>query len=535
MFVETVKRPYKGKTYTAVLLRHTYREDGKVKHKTLANLSALPAETIDLIRRSLKGETLVSASELLRITASRAHGGVWAVFKVAERLGLAKLLGSKHSPWHNLVLAMVIARIIRPGSKRFSSSWVDTTTLPRLLDMPAGIKVNDLYEAMDALLQRQPAIEKALADRHLGHGTLVLYDLSSTYLEGRCCPLAAFGHNRDGKRGKKQFTYGLLTNNEGCPVSIEVFSGNTADPSTLTSQIEKLRDRFGFDRIVVAGDRGMITSARIEELKKAGYDWITALRAKAIQSLHEQGSIQLGMFDEQDIAEIWDSEYGAERLVVCRNPQVAEDRARTRQELLEATEQQLLKIKARVDRGTLKEIESIGVAVGRVIDRFKVAKHFEVKIEYGRLTYSRNEGSINREAALDGIYVIRTSIDDKAMSPAEVVDSYKRLKHVEHAFRSMKTMHLELRPVFHRLSDRVRAHAFLCMLAYYILWHMEKGLTGLRNEDPRGFGSLKMALEELQTIQLNTIMVGGKTFEQVTEPNEKQLRILAALGVNTLL
>ncbi|MFZ5435130.1 MAG: IS1634 family transposase [Bacillota bacterium] len=526
MFIEEVRRPYKGKVYTAVLLRKTYRENGKVKHKTLANLSALPPETIDLIRRSLKGEVLVGANEAFRIMSSRSHGGIWAVLKVAERLGLPRLLKDK------LVLAMVIARVLKPGSKRFTAGWWHTTSLPSLLEIPENLSVNTLYESLDSLLKRQPAIERALARRHLSEGSLVLYDLSSTYLEGQCCPLAEYGYNRDGKRGKKQFTYGLLTNEEGCPVSVQAFAGNAADPSTVTSQIEKLKEKFNFKRVVVVGDRGMITRTRIEEFQKAGYDWITALRAKAIQRLHQQGLIQLTLFDEKDLAEIYDPDRLGERLVVCRNPLVAEERCRKREELLQATEAQLAKVKSRVEKGRLKEPEAIALAVGRVIDRWKMAKHFDCAIQHGHFSYQRNEDSIRKEAVLDGVYVVRTSTSD--MDAEKVVESYKSLRYVERAFRSMKTMHLELRPVFHRLEDRVRAHTFLCMLAYYVQWHMERDLAPLREENPREYGSLRLALERLQAIQLNTVQVQGQTFQQVTEPDSQQQRILQHLGVKTL-
>ncbi len=532
MFVEVVRRPYKDKVYTAVLLRETYREGGKVKHRTLANLSALPEKTIDLIRKSLKGEPVVAASDGFKVVTSRSHGAVWAVLQVARRRKIPELLGK--GPWRNLVLGMLVARIINPGSKRFTASWWHTTTLPQLLHVPdAG--VNSLYEAMDHLLKRQPKIQKALAQRHLKNGSLVFYDLSSSYFEGRTCPLAAYGYSREGKRGKKQFTYGLLTDNEGCPFAIEVFRGNQNDTGTLQEQIERLKEEYGFDQVVFVGDRGMITKTRIQELKEAGYDWITALRSKAIQELHRRGVIQLTFFDEKNIAEIWDPENPDERLVAAKNPLVAQERKRKREDLLRATEARLQKVKQRVERGSLKKPEAIALAVGKVINQWKMEKHFHLDIREAHFHYQRDEGSIQKEAILDGVYVTRTSLKKEQMDDASVVRKYKDLKHVEQAFRWMKKMRLELRPVFHRLEDRVRAHAFLCMLAYYIQWHMARDLEGLQENYPHEYGSLRLVLEKLQTIQMNTVMVRDQTFQQVTEPDSWQQLLLDALNVTRLL
>lgn len=533
MFVEEVRRPYKDKVYTAVLLRETYREGKKVKHRTLANLSALPKDVIEIIKRSLKGEAFYAAGDSFRITSSVSHGAAFCALKVAQELGLPKMLGN--SWWRDLVLAMVIARVVSPGSKRFTREWVKLTSIPRYLKIPERLTVNSFYEAMDALLKKQADIETSLAKRHLREGCLVLYDLSSSYLEGNRCPLAEYGYSRDKKRGKKQFAYGLLTDQEGRPVSIQVFRGNASDTSTVLSQIDKLQRKFGFQKVVFCGDRGMITETRIDELKKAGYDWITALRAKAVQSLHAQGVIQLGLFDERNIAEIYDPKTPNERLIVCKNPMVAEERRRKREEMLQATETALKRVKERVEKGRLSRPEAIAMAVGRVIDRYKMAKHFSCTIKEGFFDFQRKEDSIAKEAALDGIYVLRTSVDPSELDAEGVSSGYKSLKHVERAFRTMKQGHLELRPVFHRLEDRVRAHAFLCMLAYYIQWHMERELVPLRAERPKEYGSFRLLLERLGSIQLHTVLIRGCSFEQVTEPGPFEQKILDRLGVRTLL
>lgn len=535
MHVEYVKKRKKGKVYTYALVRQSYRDGKTVRKRTLANLSHLPDELIELVRRSLQGEVFVPAGQALQVTGSLSHGAAFAVFALMERLGMTGLLGTRPRPWHRLVLGMIAARLLHPGSKRFTCAWWRRTSLYRLLGLEGSkVTVNDLYEAMDELLSRQRVIEGKLARRHLEEGALVLYDLSSTYLEGRTCLLAAYGYNRDGKRGKLQFTYGLLTNREGCPVAIEVFPGNAADPVTVPAQIEKLRQRFGFERVVLVGDRGMITRTRIEEIERAGYGWITALRAPEIQKLRADGLLQLSLFDESDLAEITDPARPGERLIVCRNPQVAEERRRKREELLQATEAQLEKVRRRVEKGRLVEAEAIGLAVGKVIDRWKMGKHLDLDIGPGRFDYRRREESIQREAALDGVYVIRTNVPAGDLAAEEVVAGYKSLRQVERAFRSMKTMQLELRPVFHRLEDRVRAHTFLCMLAYYVQWHMERLLRPLKEAEPETYGSLKLVLAHLANIQLNTVKVGDMTLQQATVPDEIQQKILDHLGIRTL-
>ncbi len=529
--LEKVPHRSGDKTYYSWLLRTSFREDGKVKHRTLANLSELPEESLEVLRSSLRGETMVSLSKALKITSSRSHGAVHAVLTTIRRLGLDRMLLSRDLPWRRLALAMIVARVLRPKSKLFTSSWWSNTTLPEELDLPREAQgPNPLYEAMDELLAQQEKIQDSLAEKHLQEGALVLYDLSSTYLEGDKCPLAAFGHNRDGKKGKRQFNYGLLTNLEGCPIAIEVFPGNTSDPLTLGSQIQRLREKFHLQRVVMVGDRGMIASKRIPDIEQAGYGWITALKAKDIQRLDQQGAIQLTLFDERDLFEITDPERPGERLVVCRNPLVAEERRRKRRELLDETEEALKKIKERVEKGRLKEASAIGLAVGRFINRWKMAKHFTLEITDGHFNYHRKLDSIEKEAKLDGLYVIRSNVPVNEMKSEQLVESYKSLQRVEQAFRSMKTTELDMRPVYHRLEDRVRAHAFLVMLAYYVLWHLRQALKPIL-DDPKERVSLRLLLDRLAAVQKNQVELNGVPFDVVTTPNEEQVKILDLLGV----
>lgn len=529
MHVATTKRTYKGKTYTTYLLRQTYREGGKVKHKTLANLSHLPLPTIELIRRSLRGEVFLSASEDLKVTASRSHGAVYAVVGMIRKLGLDRLIYSRNTEWRALVLAMVVVRILKGGSKLFASRWWVGTTLPEELGLPnEGKVVNLLYEAMDKLLHRQGAIQSKLARRHLQEGCLVLWDLTSSYLEGRTCPLAAFGKNRDGKKGKRQFTYGILADAEGRPIAVEVFRGNMSDPLTVRPQIERLQKEFGFGYVVFVGDRGMVVKCRIEDLRRAGFSWITALRAKDIQRLRDEGLIQLGLFDERDLAEIYAPWFPGERLIVCRNPLVAEERRRKRQELLFATVRELAKIKNSVDAGRLKKAREIALRVGKVVNRWKMGKHIELTIEDGRFEYRLKEEQIAREAELDGIYVIRTDVVIEKLPAAAVVSGYKSLKFVEVDIRDTKT-NLDLRPVFHRLEDRVRCHAFLCLLAQYVRWHMMQALEPLLAQEKQY--SFRLLMEHLGTIQRSTMEIAGQQFTLTTEPDDLQRRIFAHLGL----
>ena len=481
----------------AFLLRESYRQNGKVKSRTLANITDWPPEKIDLLRRVLKGESLVPVGEALvpaaggfEILRSLPHGHVAAVLGTLRRLKMEPLLASKKGPLRDLAVAMIVARVIDPRSKLATARGLGSETAFSSLGETLGVSSaseDDLYAAMDQLLARQPGIERELAGRHLSEGTLVLYDLTSTYYEGRTCPLAKLGHNRDGKKGKLQIEFGLLCNADGCPVAVEVFEGNTADPKTLGVQIAKIRQRFGLKRVVLVGDRGMLTEARIrEELKPIdGLDWITALRAPAIRKLVEAGDLCPSLFDERDLGEITSSLYPDERLVVCRNPLLADERARKRRELLAATEQELDKIvqATRRTRRPLRGAAKIGMRVGKVLNKFKVGKHFELEIADQSFGYSRNEAKISEEAALDGIYVIRTSTCKKTVSTEQTVRAYKGLSVVERAFRSFKTVDLKVRPIHHRLESRVRAHVFLCMLAYYVEWHMRQDLAAILFDD----------------------------------------------------
>ncbi len=467
-----------------MLLRNSYREDGKVKKQTLANLSHLPAATIDVIERSLKGERLLPAAEALEIRRSLPHGHVTAVLGTLRSLGLERLIDRRPSRERDLVVAMICARLLAPGSKLATSRSWSQSTLAETLGVDDATE-DELYGAMDWLLERQGRIEKGLAKRHLGPDSLVLYDLTSTYMEGRHCPLAKRGHSRDGRPGTLQIEYGLLTDEGGLPVAVEVVPGDTADPATVPLVVEKLKGRFGLTEVVLVGDRGMLTSARIEGLREAGLGWISSLRAPAIRMLAEAGTLQLGLFDERGLAEITDPRYPGERLVVCRNPLLAEERARKRTELLAATEAKLAPIVARVEAGRLRGADRIGLAVGKVIDRFKVAKHFDLEITDEHLIVTRKVEAIAAEAALDGIYVLRTSVSAERLTDVDVVRAYKRLARVERAFRGLKAVDLQVRPIHHRTSDRVRAHIFLCMLAYYVRWHLERAWAPLlfRDED----------------------------------------------------
>jgi hypothetical protein len=474
----------------AVLLRESYRDGAKVKNRTLANLSDWPAEQIETLRAALRGDKLVPASEGLEIVRALPHGHVAAALGTARRIGLDRLLPRGLERRRDLALALIVARLIDPAAKLATARALDETTATHSLGVTLGlgaVSAKEVYATLDWLGAAQPTIEAALARRHLTDGTLVLYDVSSSYVEGRCCELARFGHSRDGRHDKMQIVFGLLCSAEGCPIAIEVFEGNTGDPSTLGDQISKLKDRFGLKRVVMVGDRGMITQARIEhELKPAGLDWITALRAPAIQKLAaEGGPLQLSLFDERDLAEIESPDFPGERLVVCKNPALAEERRRKRDELLDATEQDLKDIQARIlrQRQPLRGADKIGLAVGALLGRRKVAKHFHVTIADDALTFTRDHAAIAVEAALDGFYVLRTGVPADALDAADTVRAYKSLARVERAFRSLKTVDLDIRPIFHWVSPRVRAHVFLCMLAYHLEWHMRQALAPMLFDD----------------------------------------------------
>jgi hypothetical protein len=458
----------------AILLRESRREAGKVVKRTLANLTAWPAERIDGLKRLLRGETLVPVAEAFAIEQTWSHGHVEAVLRMVRALGLDTLLASKRCRERDLVLAMIVERLIHPGSKLASALHFDETTLGDELGV-AGADVDELYAALDWLLARQERIEKKLAARHLRDGGLALYDLSTSFYTGTHCPLARFGHDRDGKAGYPIIAYGVLTDAHGCPVGVSVYPGNTGDPTTVADQAKKLRERFGLQDVLLVGDRGMLTQTRIDALRaQPGLGWISALRSPAIRELVERGALQRSLFDQCNLAEIHSPDYPGERLVACFNPLLAEKRRLTRAVLLAATERKLTALTEQVARRTRTPYnpEAIGEKVGRIINRHKVAKHFTWTVQDGKLAWARNEQSIAREAQLDGIYVVRTSAAAERLSAADAVRSYKSLAQVEQAFRCLKGLDLRIRPIFHRTEDHVRAHILLCLLAYYVEWHL---------------------------------------------------------------
>jgi transposase len=557
--------PNRGSPPT-VLLRESYREGSKVGKRTLANLSSLSAAQIEAIRAALRGEAVQSTGQSLEITASRSHGHVQAAVLTMQRLGLASVLASKSCRERELVLAMVASRIVAPHTKLATTRWWHTTTLAEDFGVTDASE-DDLYAAMDWLLARQGTIQKKLAARHLSEGGLVLYDLSSSYFEGSTCPLAKLGYSRDGRHGMLQVNYGLLTDARGCPVAVSVYEGNVADSQTLMPEVKRLREEFGIEQLVMVGDRGMISNKAIEEMRESeGVAWITALKSVSIRALVEQGQLQLDLFDERNLLELSSPDYPGERLVACRNPELAKLRTHKREELLAATEANLEKIKARVDAGKLAGRDEIGLRVGKVINQYKVAKHFELAIGDNTFTFARKREGIAAEAALDGIYIIRTSVPAAQMDSADCVRNYKSLANVERAFRSLKTIDLKVRPIHHRTADRVRAHIFLCMLAYYVEWHMREAWRELMfadteqqakaTRDPvapakRSKAALAKAaghtlndgtpahsfatlMAELATIVSNTcrtpqVAPDAPTFEVLTTPNAKQRRALELL------
>ena len=560
--VARVVRKYKDREYVSYLLRRSYREGGKVRHETLGNISALPEEAIALVRGALRGETFVAVSEAVEVVRSRPHGHVAAVWAQARALGLPELLGPPCRE-RDLAMALVVARVCRPGSKLATTRWwADTTLAADLGVVDAG--TDDVYRAMDWLAGRQPRIEATLARRRLEPGGLVLYDLSGSYVEGRHNELAALGYSRDGKRGKPQITYGLVTDRDGRPVAVEVFGGNTADPSAFTAAFTAVRDRFGLRAVVLVGDRGMITSARIDDLRDLdGAGWVTALRAPAIKALAAQGAVQMSLFDRTDLAEITSPDYPGERLVACRNAALAAERARKRGELLAATDAELAKVAAAVTAGRLKDPAKIGERVGRVANRFKVAKHYHWTIDAGSFAYHRRDEQIAAEAALDGVYIVRTSVTADRLTAAEVVHTYKRLRLVEACFRSLKTVDLELRPIHHRRELRVRAHVLICMLACYLTWRLRRAWAPLtftdehppdRRDDPVAKAhrspaahrkastrhtahgapahSLSTLLDHLATLTRNTVRVGAHptTIQLLATPTELQRRAFDLLN-----
>ncbi len=487
MYIESVPN---RNSPPAILLRESYRENGKVRKRTLCNLSDWSTAHVEGLRGVLKGGTVVAPDrDAFTVTRSLPHGHAALALGTARKIGLDTMLGPEGNRCRDLVLAMIVARIIDPGSKlaaaRALSPETATSSLGTILGL-GEVDEDELYTALDWLRERQPAIETALANRHLKNGTLVLYDVSSSYMEGSHCPLAHRGYSRDGRKGTLQIVYGLLCAPDGCPVAIEVFDDNTGDPKTLAVQVGKLKQRFGLDHVVLVGDRGMITQARLtEDVKTAGLDWITALRGPAIKDLVKGGVLQLSLFDERDMASITSPDFPDERLIVCRNPDLATKRAHKRQELLDATERDLARVQTAVTRARkpLRGAANIALAVGAAIEKHKMRKHFDLDITDAKFTFTRKTDAIASEAATDGIYIVRTSLASEVLDDAAAVRSYKSLSQVERAFRCIKTVDLQVRPVHHWLADRVRAHVFLCMLAYYLEWHMRRKLAPLLFDD----------------------------------------------------
>jgi transposase len=567
MYIDTVPN---RNSRPAVLLREGWREGKKVRKRTLANLTGWPADKVEALRRVLKNQPVMAPEDAFVIERSRPHGHVAAVLGSVGKLRLDTVISAKRCRERDLVVALIVEQLIHPCSKLATTRLWHTTTLAEELGV-ADADEDELYAAMDWLLERQARIENKLAARHLADGAHALYDVTSSYYEGRTCPLARFGHNRDRKKGKPIIVYGLLSDAAGRPLAVQVYPGNTGDPTTVPDQVQKLRDRFKLERVVLVGDRGMLTHTQIEALKQhPGLGWISALRADAIRALVDGAALQLSLFDRKNLAEITSAEFPGERLVACYNPLLADERRRKRAALLAATEKGLARIAREVDRRTRTPLDKaeIGKKVGKVIDRFKVAKHFELMIEDGVFRYARRQDLIRREAELDGIYVIRTSEPAARLSAEDTVRGYKNLTHVESAFRSLKGVELLVRPIRHRDADRVRAHIFVCLLAYYVKWHMRKALAPLLFDDEdlalaratrdpvaparpspsaqrkktlrrtadglpvHSFGTL---LADLATRCRNRCRLDsaatGVTFDRLTEPTPLQQRALKLLGL----
>jgi hypothetical protein len=567
MHVETsrshqVLRDGTERTYERHLLRRSFRDGGKVRKETLANLSHLPPEAITAIRAVLVGQTLIDADAAFEVTRSLPHGHAAAVHAMARTLGFPALLGPPGPP-RDLAYALIISRVLRPASKLSTAGWWDDVTLGPDLGV-AGASTDDIYAAMDWLVSRQDDIEKQLAARHLHQGGIAMFDLSSSWVEGAHCELAAYGYSRDGKRGKPQIEYGLLADKDGRPVAVRVFAGNTADPKTFPEAVSAVRQKFGLEQMIMVGDRGMITTARIKDLRELeGMAWITCLRHPAIKKLvADDGPLQLSLFDEQDLAEITSGDFPGERLIACRNPFEAAKRARTRQELLAATEADLGKVAAQVTAGRVKDPDKIGVRAGKIINKRKVAKHFILDISDGRISWRRDQASIDAEALTDGIYVIRTPVPAETLDAAGAVAAYKDLASLERDFRHLKADDLDLRPIWHRLEDRVRAHVLICMLACYLTWHLRQAWapltftdehrparanpvaparrspsaaakaafkTGPGKQPIRGFRDL---IDHLATLTRDTITAGGQPVDKLANPTPTQRRAFDLIGAS---
>jgi hypothetical protein len=543
------------RVYQRHLLRRSYRQGGKVRKQTLANLSHLPDEAIAALRLVLGGKTVVDADAALEVARSAPHGHVAAVHTIARQLGLPALLGPPGRA-RDLAYALIVSRVVRPRSKLSTVGWWQDVTLGADLGV-AGASTDEVYAAMDWLVDRQAHIEAQLARRHLREGGIAMFDLSSSWVEGSHNELAAFGHSRDGKRGKPQIEYGLLTDPKGRPVAVRVFAGNTADPTAFTQAVDVVRGRFGIDQLILVGDRGIITTARIRDLRTTdGMAWITALRAPAIKKLAQDGGpLQLSLFDQTDLVEITSPDYPGERLVACRNPVLAQERARKRHDLLAATEALLAKVKHQVDAGRLRDPDKIGVKADRALRNHKVGKHLVVQISQGSISWHRDQANINAEAALDGIYIIRTSVPAETLDAPGAVTAYKNLAFLERDFRHIKTDDLDLRPIWHRLQDRVRSHVLVCMLACYLVWHLRNAwapltftdqhppardnpvapaqrsaaaqakaarkTNGASGQPVRSFRDL---LDHLATLTRDTITIAGQTVDKITTPTPTQRR-----------
>jgi hypothetical protein len=565
MHVETsrshqVLRDGTERTYERHLLRRSFRGGGKVRKETLANLSHLPPEAITAVRAVLAGKTLVDADAAFEVTRSLPHGHAAAVAAMARKLGFPALLGPP-GPQRNLAYALIISRVLRPASKLSTAAWWDDVTLGPDLGV-AGASTDDIYAAMDWLVSRQDDIEKQLAARHLAEGGIAMFDLSSSWVEGAHCELATFGYSRDGKRGKPQIEYGLLTDSEGRPVAVRVFAGNTADPKAFPDAVEAVRGTFALHKMIMVGDRGMITTARITDLREMdGMAWITCLRHPAIKKLMaDDGPLQLSLFDEQDLAEITSPDFPDERLIACRNPHEAAKRARTRESLLQATEADLGKIAAQVQAGRIKDPDKIGIRAGKIINKRKVAKHFIIDIGQQRISWHRDQAAIDGEAATDGIYVIRTPVAAETLDAAGAVAAYKDLANLERDFRHIKADDLDLRPIYHRLEDRVKAHVLICMLACYLLWHLRQAWAPLTftDENPPARGnpvtpvrrsaaaaakaarktgpgkqpirSFRDLIDHLATLTRDTITVAGQPVDKLANPTPDQRRAFDLIG-----
>lgn len=564
MYVATI--PNRGSPPT-IIIREGYREGGKVKNRTIANITHWPPEQIEALRLVLQGKRVAEVDKVFEKIDSRHHGHVQAVLTAVRRLALDTLIGSKPCRERDIIVGVVVARICEPDSKLAMTRWWQDTTLPELLDL-GDVDEDDIYEAMDWLLQRQPRIEKKLAQRHLTEGDLVLYDLTSSYFEGETCPLARRGKSRDRKQGTLQVNYGLVADRRGCPVAVSVFAGNTGDSTTLVAQAERVRQEFGIEKLVLVGDRGMISQKQIEVLRQTpGVDWITALKSGGIHNLVQGGALQLDLFDERNLFEFLHEDFPGERLVACRNPALARKRAYKRASMLEATTRELEQVRSMVARGRLQGADAIGVRVGKVVDKYKMAKHLVLDIGEHHFSFRRNEETIAAEAALDGIYVIRTGLAKEQMSADEAVRSYKDLTSVERAFKSLKSIDLLVRPIRHRTEERVRAHIFLCMLTYYVYRHLFEALRPLlfadedreakrvrdpvapaqrsakalekvhakRLDDGSEVHSFRTLLHHLSTITRDRCRQHGgagssRTFTIDTTPNEKQRRALELIS-----